>query len=85
MCLLKVLFQKLISVQLYLVEEVGAEAGVAAQPFISAVFAALDDVSCDHAASVPQRSLPVELHRALVLVLPDQVQRGTRAFCRGRT
>ena len=48
--------------QLYLVEEVRAEAGVATQPLISAILAALDDVSGDHAASVPLRSLPGELH-----------------------
>lgn len=48
--------------QLYLVEEVRAKAGVAAQPLISAIFTTLDDVSSDHAASVLQRSLPVELY-----------------------
>lgn len=47
---------------LYLVEEVGTEAGVAAEPLVGAVLTTFNDVSGDHAASVPQRSLPCELH-----------------------
>lgn len=66
---------------IYLVGEVRAEAGVAAEPLVCAIFAAFDDVSCDYAASVLQRSFPAELHRALVLVLPGQVQRWTGGFC----
>ncbi len=69
----------------YLVEEVRAEAGVAAEPLVGTVLAAFDDVSGDHAASIPQRSLPGELHRALVLVLPGQVHRGTGTLCMGWT
>lgn len=67
----------------YLVEEIGAEAGVAAEPLVASILTALDDVAGDHAASVLQRSLPGELHRVLVLVLPRQVQRRTGTLCMG--
>lgn len=47
---------------LHLVVQVGAEASVAAEPLVGAVLAALDDVSCDHTASILEGSLPAELH-----------------------
>lgn len=47
---------------LYLVEEVRAETGVAAEPLVRTVLTAFNDVSGDHAASVLQWSLPGELH-----------------------
>lgn len=47
---------------MYLVEEVGAETSVAAEPLVGAILAALDDISGNHSASVPQRSLPGELN-----------------------
>lgn len=72
----------MISFDLYLVEEVRAETGVAAEPLVRTVLTAFNDVSGDHAASILQWSLPGELHCALVLVLPGQVQRGAGRLCR---
>lgn len=58
---------------MYLVEEVRAQASVAAEPFVGAILTAFDDVSSDYAASITQRGLPCQLHRALVLVVGRQV------------
>lgn len=53
---------QMIFFDLYLVEEVRAETGVAAEPLVRTVLTAFNDVSGDHAASVLQWSLPGELH-----------------------
>lgn len=67
----------------HLVEEVRTQSSVAAQPLVRAVFTALNNVAGDHATTVPEGCLPVQLHRILVLVLPGQILWGTRRLCTG--
>lgn len=69
----------------YPVGEVRTQSGVAAEPLVRAVLTFLNDVSCNHAATVVYGRLPGQRDCCLDLVTKVQVQRWARPLCGQKT